>query len=83
MMHTLPNDMGDVVFANEDRIELSCGITLHLGEQVYLPEMAGGKLGKVDFIAMMFDPQAMKAELVLRIEEVNDPDKGHQFQWPA
>jgi hypothetical protein len=75
----LPNAMGEVVFATGKMIKLSIGITLRPGQQVYLPPVAGGKLGKVDEIAMVIEDET--PQIVLRI--IDTTGKGHQFRWDA
>jgi hypothetical protein len=77
----LPDNMGEVVSANNKMIKLSIGMTLRPGQRVYLPPIAGGKLGKVDQISMIFDEKELKAQVVLRI--IDSSGKGHQFRWDA
>jgi hypothetical protein len=81
VLKRLPNAMGEVVFATDKMIKLSIGMTLRPGQRVYLPPIAGGKLGKVDQIVMVFDEKDMKAQIVLRI--IDATGKGHQFRWDA
>jgi hypothetical protein len=77
----LPDEMGDVTFASSKMIKFSIGLTLRPGQLVYLPPVAGGQLGKVDEISMVFDQKNLNAQVVLRI--VDSAGKGHQFRWNA
>jgi hypothetical protein len=77
----MTNDMGEIVSATGKQIEFSNGVKLRPDKRVYLPEAAGGHIGTVDYIQMVFDPEKLKAEIHLRI--VDDNDKGHLFIFPA
>jgi hypothetical protein len=79
VLKRLPNDVGEVVFASDKMIKLSIGMTLRPGQRVYLPPIAGGKLGKVDQIIMVWDSE--KPQIVLRI--IDASGKGHQFRWDS
>lgn len=76
----LPNKFS-VLSATGQAIKLDCGYTLRLGQKVYLPPVAGRKLGTVDLISMELNADTMKAEVVLRI--VDSTGQGHQFRWPV
>lgn len=81
VLKRLPDSMGEVLFANRKMIKLSIGLTLRPGQKVYLPPIAGGHLGKVDEIAMIFNEKTTTAQIVLRI--IDETGKGHQFRWDS
>jgi hypothetical protein len=77
----MTNDMGEIVSATGKQIEFSNGVKLRPDKRVQLPPAAGGHIGTVDFIQMVFNPEELKAEIHLRIED--DNGQGHLFIFPV
>ena len=77
LIHRLENDFL-VVTCSPEHIQLEGDIVLHPGDQVYLPPVAGGKLGTVDEIWMELDPKE-GVVVILRIED--ETGEGYQFRW--